>query len=531
MTPRIVTTSARRKVALWLAASVLLGGGTLAACARQEAQQTSVKSVPAGTYDPAEWGKRYPVEYQSWLSTKNTRAQGSKYKRGGERGGQYDKLSEYPFLASLSQGIGFSVEFNEPRGHYWALIDQNDIDPARLKAGGVCLACKTPYWDKIRQEQGAKIYPMAYTDAVNLIPAEHRKLGPACIDCHRPEDASLETSRDIIQAGLKALNHTDLTTSEKQTVVCGQCHSTYVIPKTAPPDPKSKGLFLPWQNSTWGDISVEDIISVILSKPENREWTQTTTGFRLGYIRHPEFELYTRSSVHWRNGVSCADCHMPMKVQGDVKYADHNIQSPLDDNMSACRQCHTQSQDQLQQMVIDVQDRMVGLILNAGYATTADAQLFRIANAQVATQSAEFKPLYDEARAAYEQAFYRVAFVSAENSVGFHNPSEAERIAGDALAYANRATAILREILGRANVPVPAEVNLQLLAALENRGERKLNFDPKLEFRDPSGVAETLWANNLAALRGKAADFSTPTAGTSATSGASPSTGTATTTP
>ena len=42
----------------------------------------------------------------------------------------------------------------------------------------------------------------------------------------------------------------------------------------------------------------------------------------------------------------------------------------------------------------------------------------------------------DRAKDLYLEAFYRVIFIGAENSVGFHNPSEAGRICGDAVAMA-----------------------------------------------------------------------------------------------
>ena len=45
----------------------------------------------------------------------------------------------------LFNGWGFGVEYNEPRGHHYMLIDQLEVDPSRLKAGGACLTCKTPY--------------------------------------------------------------------------------------------------------------------------------------------------------------------------------------------------------------------------------------------------------------------------------------------------------------------------------------------------------------------------------------------------
>ena len=60
-------------------------------------------------------------------------------------------------MALLFNGWGFGVEYNEPRGHHYMLIDQLEIDPSRLKAGGVCLTCKTPYAPKLKKEMGAEL--------------------------------------------------------------------------------------------------------------------------------------------------------------------------------------------------------------------------------------------------------------------------------------------------------------------------------------------------------------------------------------
>ena len=57
-------------------------------------------------------------------------------------------------MALLFNGFGFGVEYNEPRGHAYMVIDQLDIDAGRVKAGGVCLTCKTPYAPKLEKEMG-----------------------------------------------------------------------------------------------------------------------------------------------------------------------------------------------------------------------------------------------------------------------------------------------------------------------------------------------------------------------------------------
>ncbi len=104
---------------------------------------------------------------------------------------------------------------------------------------------------------------------------------------------------------------------------------------------------------------------------------------------------------------------------------------------------------------------------------------------------AEGKPidqdLYNRAKDLYIEAFYRVIYTGAENSMGFHNPSEAGRILGDAIAMAGKSDALLRQALAKAGVTVPEDVNLELAKYLNKRGVKPLNFQPKMEFPDPFG--------------------------------------------
>lgn len=505
-----------RKVLLWLLAIGLMAGALgLAACAPDRPERTeTTESLPDGTFEPSEWGELYPQQYRDWQATADPRPPGSRYKKGGERGeageaGEtdaeglplHDKLSQYPFLAPMAKGIGFSVEFNEPRGHALAMIDQNAIDPARLGAGGVCLACKSPYWETVLEQEGESAYNMPYDDAVALIPEEHRELGVTCIDCHETEDASLRYS-DLMADGLERIGVTgDLEGKALKDAICGQCHCTYTIPRGE--GNAATGLFLPWDGGEADAITVENIIATIESDPANAEFTQELTGLRLGYIRHPEYELFTYGDIHHRNGVTCVDCHQPYKIRGGEKVSDHNVMSPLNDEMRACRACHPgQSIEFLRESVFEIQDRYVGAILNAGYQVVANAQLIRMINeSDIDVESAQVSEAYGEAIDTYKEAFYRVGYLAGENSMGFHNPPEAFRILNDAQSFAMRADGILRSILAENDIEVPAEVDLQLREYIENRGVRRQGFDPEQEFRDPRGVAEQLWNDNLQRLR------------------------------
>lgn len=476
-------------------AMVLLGViFLLGACSPQKPEPVKTVTIPDDVYDPAIWGIAFPLEYDYWRKTKDPKPVGqSKYKKGYDTDLViYDKLSEYPYLALLYNGWGFGIEYNESRGHHYMIIDQLDIDPSRLKPGGVCLSCKSPFAPKLEKELGPAYYSMPYLDAHAKIPVQFQKLGAACIDCHNNKTMALKISHPALNKALKDIgkNPEQLNRQEMRSLMCAQCHVTYIIPRDK--DMKPVGLFFPWQGSKEGDISVENIIKIFKSDPAYGEWKQGVTGFKLAYTRHPEYEFFSRGGTHWKAGVSCADCHMPYIRVGANKISDHDVTSPLKADMKACIQCHAESAQWLRDRVYAIQDKTVSEINRAGYAAAVTAKLFEMAHKAQKEGKNVDKALYDQAKDLYLEAFYRVNFVGAENSVGFHNPTEGMRILGDAIAMATKAEALLRQALTKAGVEVPANVNLELAKYLNKRGVKPLNFKPDQEVKDPYGIQDML---------------------------------------
>jgi nitrite reductase (cytochrome c-552) len=465
----------------------------LAGCqpSKPEPRQTVV--IPDGEIDPSVWGKAYPEEYELWKKTEDPIAKRtSKYKTGMD-GGQIsvDKLSEFPYMALLFKGWGFGDEYNEPRGHAYMIRDQLEIDSSRLKAGGVCLTCKTPYAPKLQKEMGPDYYKKPFKEVLGQIPEKDRNLGVACIDCHSNKDMTLKISREFtLKKALQDMgtNPDTLTRQQMRTTVCAQCHVTYAINKD--PEGKSTGVYFPWQNSKWGAITIEDIIKRLRSDETVKEWKQTVTGFKLGYIRHPEFEFWTNNSVHFKAGASCADCHMPYTKIGVYKVSDHRVMSPVQNEMRACQQCHAESPDWLKERVFSIQDRTVSMMLRSGYATATVAKLFEATHQARDAGKAIDETLYAKAKDFYEEAFYRTLFIGAENSIGFHNPTEGLRILGDSIAFATKAEGFLRQLLAKAGVDVPLKVDLEIMKYVDQRGEKKLKFNPSLEFKDPMGLQD-----------------------------------------
>jgi nitrite reductase (cytochrome c-552) len=491
---------AKRKF-LVLVVLVLGGLFLFLTCSPPKPEPVRTGTIPDGEMDPAKWGQVYPLEYDQWKKTADPKPMGkSKYKKGYDTDKViYDKLSEFPYLALLYHGWGFGIEYNEARGHHYMVIDQLEIDPSRLGAGGVCLSCKTPYAAKLEKELGPEYFKMKYVDAHAKIPKEFQELGVACIECHDNKTMGLRLYHPAALESFKFIGQDPgkMTRQELRSATCGQCHVTYIIPRDK--DMKSMALFFPWQGSKPGDISIENIIKVIKKDPSvyqsdwgTGEWVQKVTGFKVAFIRHPEYEFYTRNSVHWNAGVACADCHMPYIKVGANKISDHDVTSPLKADMKACQQCHTESPEWLKNQVTAIQDRTVSLMFRSGYATAVAAKLFEMVHKAQKEGKQIDQKLYDQAKDLYLEALYRVIYINAENSVGFHNPSEAGRILGDATAMAGKSEALLRQVLTKAGVEVPANINLELAQYLNKRGKKPLNFKPEQELKDPFGLQEML---------------------------------------
>ena len=484
-----------RKISSFLFLFVFITAALLLSysCTPPKTEPVRPVKIADGDIDPANWGKAFPIHYDLWKKTEEpTEAGKSKYKRGFDADKIiYDKLSEFPFLSLLFNGWGFGIEYNEPRGHAYMVIDQIDIDAGRVKAGGVCLTCKSPYATKLEKEMGIDYYKMPFKEVLAKIPEQYRNIGVACIDCHNNKDMSLNISRGFtLNAALKdmGIDSGKLTRQEMRSAVCAQCHVTYNITKDQ--EMKSVGIYFPWQGSTMGNISIENIVKKLRSDPSVLEWKQNVTGYKMPFIRHPEYELFSYNSVHYKAGAACADCHMPYTKVGTYKVSNHRVTSPLKTDLRACVQCHSESAEWLRAQVESIQDRTVSLMIRSGYATATVAKLLEKVHTTQAAGKAVDTALYDKAKDYYMEAFLRLNFIGAENSVGFHNPAEALRVLGDSLAFAGKSEALLRQALAKAGVDVPVKVDLEMNKYIEGRGEKKLKFNPAMEIKDPFGVQE-----------------------------------------
>jgi nitrite reductase (cytochrome c-552) len=224
-----------------------------------------------------------------------------------------------------------------------------------------------------------------------------------------------------------------------RSFVCGQCHVEYYCgPKTT--------LFFPWNQG----LKVEEIERTYdaYKFPDGHrfyDWQHAETGAEVLKAQHPEFELWSQG-IHARSGVACADCHMPYQREGAMKVSDHWVRSPMLNISRACQVCHPYPEAEIQARVAAIQDRTHALLERAG--TAATDMLDAIGAAKKSGAAA------GRLQAALElqrKAQWRIDFVAAENSMGFHAPAEAARILAESIDFSRQA-----ELAARAVTPAPS---------------------------------------------------------------------------
>ena len=217
-------------------------------------------------------------------------------------------------------------------------------------------------------------------------------------------------------------------------MTCGQCHVEYYCgPKVTLFFPWDKGLKVEQIEATYSDYKFPDGHRFF-------DWKHAKTGAEVLKAQHPEFELWSQG-IHARSGVSFADCHMPYVREGAIKISDHHVRSPLLDIARSCQTCHRFPEEELKARVEAIQDRTRSLLDRAEDAVVAliiDLEAAKKAGAD----EARLQPVLELQR----KAQWRVDFINAENSMGFHAPQEAARILGEAIDFGRQGQVVLRDL-------------------------------------------------------------------------------------
>lgn len=340
-----------------------------------------------------------------------------------------------PYLKNLWLGYPFSYEYRAARGHTYAMQDILHIDRINRydeQAGlpSTCWNCKTAKMNEWVGEYGDEFWAKNFNQFREAVDPHEDTIG--CANCHDPANMELRLYSVPLKAYLEeqGKEFTSLSRNEQRALVCGQCHVEYYFqdkgfgPAKKPVFPWSEGLD-PEQVYTYYDTHGDTTTPGFEGKFV--DWVHPVSKTPMLKAQHPEYETW-HNGVHGAAGVSCADCHMSyIRVDGKKKISTHHWTSPLKDpDMKACRQCHTdKSPDYLRERVIYTQDKVWQQLLAAQDISVKAHEAIRLANEFTGVKPGDYDQLLIDAREMCRKGQFFWDLVSAENSVGFHNPTKA----------------------------------------------------------------------------------------------------------
>jgi nitrite reductase (cytochrome c-552) len=401
---------------------------------RWEAARPEIVVRPIAKFEPdnAVWGQSYPREYETYRMTDDST---TKTKFGGSFPRDY--LEEDPNLVVLWAGYSFAKEYKQARGHFHSVEDVTATK--RLKKPrqpGTCWSCKSTDVPRVMDRMGvAAFYASNFHDLKGEIT---HPIG--CQDCHDPETMALRITRPALREALAAQGKDveKATHQEMRSLVCAQCHVEYYFQK----DPQDY-LKFPWDGGLGVDAALAYYDRIDLT-----DFVHAISKTPILKAQHPDYEMWSKGIHAFRN-VACADCHMPYRTEGGVKFTDHHVQSPLNNVANSCAVCHRWSEKEIAERVNAIQDRvyearlLVETALVKAHFDIAAAMQAKATDAELA-----------DARRLVRHAQFRWDYVSAANSMGFHSPQESTRILVVAADEAGQARLLVARLLAAKGIAI-----------------------------------------------------------------------------
>jgi len=414
--------------------------------------------VDEDTTDPARWGVNWPKQYDTYKLT----ARATQTRFGGHGGSEAlpsQKTDLFPFLERMFLGYAFSIDYRDRRGHAYMLQDQEETERHQVQQSGSCLHCHASVLPLYRELGDGdviagfeKTYAMSYQETNEMLHDMGHGHAVSCVDCHDPDTMKIRVTRPGFLQGIQALAaggapvphlpsierwregsrqrpydpNAEATRGEMRSYVCGQCHVEYYCSDQFKLTfPWAEGLTVENAESFWNSITFEN-------GERFYDYKHKQTNAAVLKAQHPEFELWSQG-IHARSGVSCSDCHMPYMRDGATKVSDHWVRSPLLNVSRACQTCHHFSEDEILARVDRIQSTNFELLQKGGSAVIDLIDGIMEAKAQGATEAQLAIALEFQ-----RKAQWRLDYIAAENSMGFHAPQEAARILGRAADLARQ---------------------------------------------------------------------------------------------
>ncbi len=475
--------------ALVVLAILVVVAGTVAVTAllvniferKSEARQpyTRLVEVTEDTTDPAQWGINWPRQYDSYAKTvlpTSTRFGG----HGGSEALPDQKSEMFPWLTRMFQGYAFAIDYRDRRGHAYMLEDQENTERLSVPQSGSCLHCHAsvmPLYRKLGDGDAMAGFEKTYSYSYQDLNKELHDMGHgqpvSCVDCHDPDTMALRVTRPGFIQGIQALAegdaevphlpsiqqwregsrsqaydpNADASRNEMRSYVCGQCHVEYYCASGFPLTfPWAQGMTAENTEAVWNSTKFDDGRRFF-------DYKHKETGAEILKAQHPEFELWSQG-IHARSGVACADCHMPYMREGASKVSDHWVRSPLLNVSRACQTCHNYSESEILARVDSIQQKNHDLLQRGGAAV-----IDLIDAVMAAKEAGASQEDLSEALELQRQAQWRLDFIAAENSMGFHAPQEAARVLGEAADMARQGQVAAMKVMGARSGTTTADVD------------------------------------------------------------------------
>ncbi len=464
---------------------------------KNEAKYKYVPQVEISENEPrnAEWGKNFPAEYQSFLQTADTSfvsLQGGSAMR--------DMLHEDTRLVVLFAGYGFAKDYNQGRGHQYAIEDlTNTLRTGAPKGKGdgpmpaTCWTCKSPDVPRLMNEKGvAEFYKGKWADkgeeVVNPI---------GCADCHDSKTMKLTISRPALVEAFQAMGKdiNNATHQEMRSLVCAQCHVEYYFDKNLPGKEGVPYLKFPWKNG----MSFE-AMEKYYDDLEFKDWTHKLSRAPMLKAQHPGYETYL-TGVHADRGVSCADCHMPYKSEGGQKFTDHHIQSPLNNVANACQVCHREDSDKLKRNVFERQQKSTESRLKLEDALVRMHVEAKKCWDLGATED-QMKAILTDIR----HAQWRWDYSAAAHGASFHSPVETARVISSGLDKAIEGRVKIARLLAELGHNKPVEMPD---ISTKEKAQIYIGLDPEKMKQDKETFKKTLVPEWLEAAKERESKYDT----------------------
>jgi nitrite reductase (cytochrome c-552) len=391
----------------------------------------------------------FPLQYNSYM--KNEKMEDTTYS-GSVKRSKYDPDKE-PLLPVLFNGYGFATEYNEDRGHTYALEDIRSVKRITDKSVGSCYTCKSTAVPKMIEEMGDDYWGANFNSEIwaKGEAMGHSPIG--CSDCHDPETMDLRITRPSFTKGLESqgIDVSNPTKNEMRSYVCGQCHVEYHFAAD------NSEVTFPWSEGFKPEEMYEYYNTIAKEEGFEKDWVSNISGAPMLKAQHPEYETHA-SGTHGKANVSCADCHMPYeRVDGKKKITSHWWTSPLKTMQTSCGQCHgDRDLDKLKDRVLDIQETNFSALHEAqNISTTAHYYVNKMITSGVS--QGKIKQAQEFVRKG--QWFWDI--VAAENSVGFHNPQGSMDSLRESTVQSNNAIRIATEELVKKGVSIE-ELNAEI---------------------------------------------------------------------